>query len=380
MISHFLVAILLVATLSSVGFLLTDRIALRKCTPEDPVQSYHELRGLYGTILNPGLLIPFTISIFSLIGYVFWFAPSAATASYTTELTWVWLVAPIMGFCTMSYYAVTRHYAGLFSDAVSPVKMFVHRMVKLLGYTAAMGIFAILIYYSLRSFVYFAVAIGIVMSLPLAHAAISPRLKSWWSLRSRPIELTDYLIDVEAMTEIGGYDVYVEESLSDADDNAFAQGIGAKEPIITLREKVFEYGSEARKATLYHEISHHEHNDILKQSIVTAVSSGVIYAIGIESGSLIVSALGAEKTVLSVMIGGLLPAFGVICVSYVVSGWVSRRAEYAADNYAANKVSPQAMIDALTEDGDESERSLWRRLSATHPSREARIANLRNDD
>ena len=349
MIGHFLASLLLVAILSSVGYLLADHLASRKCTPEDPVQSYYKLRELYGTLLSPGLLIPLTVSLFSLLGYAFWLAPSVITTRYVTELTYFWLAAPIIGFFAMSHYAVSRYYAGLFSDTVSPVGMFLHRMVKLLIHGAIISVLVILAYYSLQSLFYFAVSVVVITTLPLVYATILPRLKNWWSLRSHPIELTDYSIDLEAMPEITGYDVYVEESLSDDDDNAFAEGIGAKKPIITLREKIFEYDVEARKATLYHEIAHHENNDILKKSIITAVSVGVTYAIGIGSGSLVVSAFNGEKTVLSVLIGGLVPIFGAIFVYHVVGGWVSRRTEYTADDHAANKVSPQAMIDALAE-------------------------------
>ncbi|MBW6479151.1 MAG: M48 family metallopeptidase [Bacteroidales bacterium] len=132
--------------------------------------------------------------------------------------------------------------------------------------------------------------------------------------------------------------------------NAYFSGMGKKKRIVLFDTLIEEHTTEELVGVLAHEIGHYKKKHITKGMIVSAVSSGVmLYLLGLFVNRPELSlALGVEQP--SFHIG--IIAFGLLyspvsTLLGIAGNYMSRRHEYQADAFAAEKFKPEPLQEAL---------------------------------
>lgn len=133
--------------------------------------------------------------------------------------------------------------------------------------------------------------------------------------------------------------------------NAFFSGFGRFKHIVLYDTLIEKCGVEEVVAVLAHEIGHAKHKDVLKNFLLSVFQIGATLALLLyfltASGSW-ARAFGFSAAHLGFALlhfGMLTDPFGFLLGIPLTA--ISRRAEYAADGFAASTTSAQAMIRAL---------------------------------
>lgn len=166
--------------------------------------------------------------------------------------------------------------------------------------------------------------------------------------------------------------------------NAYFSGMGPKKRIVLYDTLINEMTTDEILAVLAHEIGHYKHKHIYKSMFASIIETGVtLFIFGLFAGSDILSqALGVDEASFHIA----LIAFGIIyspltSVLGIVSSVFSRKAEFQADNFAAEYGLAESLISALKKlsshnMGNLTPHPLVVFLSYSHPPVLDRVLNL----
>jgi STE24 endopeptidase len=132
--------------------------------------------------------------------------------------------------------------------------------------------------------------------------------------------------------------------------NAYFSGFGPKKRIVLFDTLIKDHTTEELVAILAHEVGHYKKKHIIKGMVVSGIHSVVmLYLLGLFINRPELSlALGVEQS--SFHIG--IIAFGLLyspvsTLLGIAGNVMSRKHEYQADAFAANKYKPEPLQDAL---------------------------------
>lgn len=132
--------------------------------------------------------------------------------------------------------------------------------------------------------------------------------------------------------------------------NAYFSGLGSQKRIVLFDTLIKDHSVEELVAVLAHEIGHYKKKHTLVGMITSILQSGImLFILSLFIDSPILSqALGAENQ--SFHLGVL--AFGILyapisLIFGLISNFISRKNEYAADSFAANHYAAEPLILAL---------------------------------
>ncbi len=166
--------------------------------------------------------------------------------------------------------------------------------------------------------------------------------------------------------------------------NAYFSGMGPKKRIVLYDTLIKEMTTDEIVAVLAHEIGHYKHKHIYKSLFTSILETGVtLFIFGLFVGSDPLSqALGVNAASFHIA----LIAFGIIysplsSVIGIVSAYFSRRAEFQADDFAANYGLSEHLITALKKLSSHNMSNLTPHpwvvfTSYSHPPMLQRVQNL----
>ena len=132
--------------------------------------------------------------------------------------------------------------------------------------------------------------------------------------------------------------------------NAYFSGFGPKKRIVLYDTLQKEFSEEEIVAVLAHEIGHYKKKHVLLNLLFSVLTTGLmlfLLSVVVNNPSLS-KALGSEKA--SFHLG--LIVFGILysplsLIIGLVTNWVSRKNEFAADKFARENFKPELLATAL---------------------------------
>jgi STE24 endopeptidase len=172
--------------------------------------------------------------------------------------------------------------------------------------------------------------------------------------RQRPLEEGDLRQQLEEFSQRAGFglkDTYViDGSKRSTKANAYFAGLGPKKRIVLFDTLIRELTNKEIVATLAHEIGHYKKRHTLSRMIFSIAQTGMIlfvFSLFVDSAALS-RALGAEEMVVHLnLIGFVLMFTPVSLATGLLRNWVSRRNEYQADRFSADRLGAYPLASAL---------------------------------
>jgi STE24 endopeptidase len=168
--------------------------------------------------------------------------------------------------------------------------------------------------------------------------------------------------------------------------NAYFTGFGPKKRIVLYDTLVNQMNTDEILAVISHEIGHYKHKDIYKSLFVSILETGVmLYVFGLLANSEILSqSLGVSEPKFHIA----LITFGILYSPFstvlgIISSYFSRKAEFNADNFAANLGYSISLISALKKLSSNNLSNLTPhpvvvKFTYSHPPLYDRVLNLLN--
>ncbi len=172
--------------------------------------------------------------------------------------------------------------------------------------------------------------------------------------KQRPLEEGELRNAIEATAAKAGFkldNIYViDGSRRSTKSNAYFTGIGPKKRIVLYDTLINDLSVEEIVAVLAHEIGHYKKKHVTRNFITGILQTGVILLLFdfISGYNAIYEAIGAVKPSfhMALLVFGFLFTPASILIGLVTS-YLSRKAEYQADAFAANLGQAKALIGAL---------------------------------
>jgi len=207
-----------------------------------------------------------------------------------------------------------------------------------------------------------------VVAVVALTGVVSPLLQVA-QLASRPPTAAEAARLAQAPTDGDRVALRVVDGARGGPVNGFAVGGPFADSVGVSRYALERLDERQLAALVGHELGHHRLHHAL-------VRAGVSVA-WLAAGAAVLTALFATLT--TVALAGMV---ALVVGERLVAGLATRRTEYHADEFAARRTSPAAMVDLLaTLDADLAvdQRAVpwYQRLFSTHPPYERRIARLR---
>ncbi len=172
--------------------------------------------------------------------------------------------------------------------------------------------------------------------------------------KQRPLEDGELRSAIESFSKKAGFKLdnifVIDGSKRSSKANAYFSGIGPKKRIVLFDTLIKEHTTEELVSILAHEIGHYKMKHTTKGIIVSIVHTGImLYLLGLFINRPELSgALGATEPSFHM---GIL-AFGLLyspisLVLGILGNRMSRKHEYQADAFAAEKYDPEPLQDAL---------------------------------
>lgn len=172
--------------------------------------------------------------------------------------------------------------------------------------------------------------------------------------KQTPLEEGELRSAIEAFAEKAGFKLdnifVIDGSKRSAKANAYFSGLGPKKRIVLFDTLIKEHTTEELVAVLAHEIGHYKKKHTTRGMMVSLVHTGImLYLLGLFINRPELSgALGATEPSFHM---GIL-AFGLLyspvsLVLGILGNRLSRKYEYQADTFAAEKYDPQPLKEAL---------------------------------
>jgi STE24 endopeptidase len=172
--------------------------------------------------------------------------------------------------------------------------------------------------------------------------------------KQTPLEEGELRDAIEKFSQKAGFKLdnifVIDGSKRSSRANAYFSGLGKKKRIVLFDTLIEEHTTEELVAVLAHEIGHYKKKHITKGMFVSIISSGaMLYLLGLFINRPELSmALGVEQS--SFHIG--IIAFGLLyspvsTLLGIAGNYMSRKHEYQADAFAAEKYKPEPLQEAL---------------------------------
>lgn len=169
---------------------------------------------------------------------------------------------------------------------------------------------------------------------------------------------------------------------------AFAMGAPFRGTVVLSQGLVNELEPDEVRWVMAHELAHIRYRDMLLGALWISSIRGlnIFDRIKVFAINLILRILGllrAPRFIMHILIGAIRLTLSTIRLGrwiavrffLLIDRWVSRRIEFRADQFAADKVGPESGARALYRLGGDAE-PLFNGLFATHPKTSARIQRL----
>jgi STE24 endopeptidase len=159
---------------------------------------------------------------------------------------------------------------------------------------------------------------------------------------------------IEAFSQKNGFilkNIYIiDGSKRSTKANAYFSGFGPKKRIVLYDTLQKEFSEEEIVAVLAHEIGHYKKKHVLLNLIFSVLVSGIMLFLlsVVVTSPLLSQALGSQKA--SFHLG--LVVFGILyspmsLLMGLLTNWVSRKNEFAADRFVREKFKPEILAAAL---------------------------------
>lgn len=206
--------------------------------------------------------------------------------------------------------------------------------------------------------------------------------------KQKPLPEGELRTAIEAFAEKVGFkltNIYeIDGSKRSTKANAYFTGFGPKKRIVLYDTLIKQLSTDELVAVLAHEIGHNKKKHTIIGLVLSLLQMGVmLYLLGIfVSKPELSMALGVKEPQFHI---GLI-AFGLLytplsMIIGLIMNLISRKNEYEADNYAANKFNAPNLIGALKKLASNNLSNLtphpfyvW--VSYSHPSLYQRVTNL----
>jgi len=172
--------------------------------------------------------------------------------------------------------------------------------------------------------------------------------------KQRPLEEGELRDKLEAFSDRAGFelkDIYViDGSKRSTKANAYFTGLGPKKRIVLYDTLIEKLENDQIVAVLAHEIGHYKKRHIVSGVVLSTLQTGVfLFILSLFIDSLALSqALGATETVVHLNLVGFALLFTPISLATGLGlNWISRRHEYEADRFAAERLGALPLIDGL---------------------------------
>ncbi|MFW6212952.1 MAG: M48 family metallopeptidase [Spirochaetota bacterium] len=172
--------------------------------------------------------------------------------------------------------------------------------------------------------------------------------------KQRPLEAGELRDKLEAFSEQEGFalkDIYViDGSKRSTKANAYFSGLGPKKRIVLYDTLIEELEDEQIVAVLAHEIGHYKKRHVVSQIILSTLQTGVflfVLSLFLDNPALS-QALGANEAVVHInLIGFALLFTPISLLTGLGRNWISRRHEYEADRFAAERLGAVPLVNGL---------------------------------
>jgi STE24 endopeptidase len=166
--------------------------------------------------------------------------------------------------------------------------------------------------------------------------------------------------------------------------NAFFSGLGPKKKIVLFDTLIEKHNVDELVAVMAHEVGHYKRKHTYKMTIISILQTGLmLFLLGQFINTPALSyALGSSVAVLALgMIGFFMLYSPVSILLSMVTNSLSRKHEYEADGFAAEKSSSKDLISALVKLYQDNASTLtpdpiYTAFYSSHPPAPLRIANL----
>mgnify|MGYP006275567797 CR=1 FL=1 len=206
--------------------------------------------------------------------------------------------------------------------------------------------------------------------------------------KQRPLEEGELRDAIEYTAQQAGFkldNIYViDGSKRSTKSNAYFTGIGPKKRIVLYDTLINDLSTEEIVAVLAHEIGHYKKKHVTRNFITGVLQTGIILLLFdfISGYNAIYDAIGAEKP--SFHMALLVFGFLFTPVSILIglgTSYLSRKAEYQADTFAADLGKGKALIGALLKLTDKNLSNInphpvFVFMHYSHPPVNERIRNL----
>ncbi len=208
-----------------------------------------------------------------------------------------------------------------------------------------------------------------------------------------PLDNPEVTERILALTRRCGFPLHglfvMDGSKRSAHGNAYFTGFGKARRIVFFDTLLARLNTDEIEAVLAHELGHFKYKHVFKRMAVSFVLALVFFIVlGWLSQKVwfytelgVVPQLGRPNDALALILFFLAMPIFTFWVT-PLAAWLSRRDEFAADNYAARQCSPDALISALVKLYDDNAATLTpdplhSAYYDSHPPATIRIQNLK---
>ena len=172
--------------------------------------------------------------------------------------------------------------------------------------------------------------------------------------KQKPLEEGPLRTAIEDFAEKAGFRLdnifVIDGSKRSSKANAYFSGLGPKKRIVLFDTLIKEHSTEELVAVLAHEIGHYKKKHTTRGMLVSILHTGVmLFLLGLFINRPELSmALGAQETSfhLGILAFGLLYS-PISLILGIIGNRMSRKHEYEADAFAAEKYDPEPLQEAL---------------------------------
>jgi STE24 endopeptidase len=226
------------------------------------------------------------------------------------------------------------------------------------------------------------------MSVAIAMSVIFPALIAPLFNKFTPLPDSPLKTRIEALLAKCGFEpkgLYVmDASKRSTHGNAYFTGFGKAKRIVFFDTLLQNHTPDEILSILAHELGHYKLGHIAQRIAQTAVFAFVGFAIlhwAFASGAL-ANAFGLRPDPGLILIVAVIAAEPVLHLLSPLTSWLSRRAEYQADDFAKTMAGPSPMISALVKLSRDNLSTLtpdelYALFYYSHPPVPSRIAQLR---
>lgn len=264
---------------------------------------------------------------------------------------------------------------------IDNIKSFI--MIAIFGSLAAMIFALCYTYFSLWWLWAFVISFGIILLINLIYPTIiAPLFNKMTPLEDG--ELKSSILSLLSGCGFKSSGVFVmDASKRDNRLNAYFGGLGTTKRVVLFDTLINKLEKDEIIAVLGHELGHFKHKDLLKNIILMSIILFIFFAILGALNADIYGVLALGDTPIALLIFFMLFSPIISAVFTPIISAFSRKAEFGADSFGAEKSSAQTMIKALKKLCSENKafplsHPAFSFVYHSHPSLFERIKTLEN--